>query len=266
MANNMASKGASKRTSKSNHHSEAMLSESDTEQTGSGKKVPTVKSAKGEKARAKLMRAALVVMERTGYHKMRIADVTGEAGVAAGLFYHYFPDLKSLTVEVLESYIAKSLNVKDIEKNVPKGDWFERIRAHTALVVNSYTRQPGIMRCLLQLADEDKSFASTLRENFIQQLNWLVAQMPKLFPEANMSNQQALLVVYALAGTAETLLHHYYVDQEAQLRSENTSADEMIELLAVMFYRGLFLENPPAEKLSYTTPLLNMVRQPPLKN
>ena len=58
-------------------------------------------SAKGEKARAKLKAAALVVMQQVGFHKMRITDVTQEAGVASGLFYHYFDDLKSLTLEVL---------------------------------------------------------------------------------------------------------------------------------------------------------------------
>ena len=44
-------------------------------------------SARGERARAGLKEAALAVLEREGYHKMRIADVTGEAGVAQGLFY-----------------------------------------------------------------------------------------------------------------------------------------------------------------------------------
>ena len=61
-------------------------------------------SARGEIARAKLKRAAMTVMEKTGYHRMRINDVTSEAGVAAGLFYHYFNDLKSLTLEVLKDY------------------------------------------------------------------------------------------------------------------------------------------------------------------
>ena len=58
-------------------------------------------SARGEVARAKLKRAAMTVMEQTGYHGMRIHDVTTEAGVAAGLFYHYFKDLKSLTLEAV---------------------------------------------------------------------------------------------------------------------------------------------------------------------
>jgi len=40
------------------------------------------RSARGARARARLKAAALVVLEREGYHKMRIADVTQEAGVA----------------------------------------------------------------------------------------------------------------------------------------------------------------------------------------
>ena len=47
------------------------------------------RSPKGAQARARIKRAALVVLERVGYHRMRIADVAKEAGVAQGLFYHY---------------------------------------------------------------------------------------------------------------------------------------------------------------------------------
>ena len=85
---------------------------------------PVAKSARGERARARLKKAALAVMEREGYHRMRIADVTEEAGVAQGLFYHYFSDLKSLTLEVLEDFIDPARDVEDIEKDVPRGDWY----------------------------------------------------------------------------------------------------------------------------------------------
>ena len=59
-----------------------------------GEQQRKTKSAKGEQARRKLKRAAMVVMERVSYNDMRVTDVTKEAGVAAGLFYHYFKDLK----------------------------------------------------------------------------------------------------------------------------------------------------------------------------
>lgn len=224
----------------------------------SGEAVGRGISAKGEKARAKLKAAALLVMEEVGYHKMRTTDVTARAGVAAGLFYHYFKDLPSLTREVLEDFVALSLRAEHIERDVPRGDWYAHMYAHNRLVVEAYVERPGIMRCLLQLADQDAEFALLLRKNFIQQLSWLTQHMPRLFPEAGMSEHQAMMVVYTLAGTGETILRDYYVNREQVLVEKQLSVDEMTELITVIFYRGLFLENPPLEKLHYTANLQNM--------
>ena len=215
-------------------------------------------SPKGEKARAKLRAAALSVMEDVGYHRMRISDVTKEAGVAQGLFYHYYSDLASLTVEVLEDFVSHSLRLEDIEKDVPRGDWYERILAHNLLVVQAYAERPGIMRCLLQLADSDKAFSQTLRANFVRQLGWLTRQMPILFPTAEMSEHQAMMVAYTLAGMGETILRDYYINQEGVLNDKKMSPNEMAELISVMIYRGLFLENPPTDQLRYTANLQHM--------
>lgn len=209
-------------------------------------------SQKGQQARAKLKRAAMVVLEDRGYHAMRIADVTGEAGVATGLFYHYFSDLKALTLEVLSDFVAQSRNLDQIEKNVERGDWFGRIMAHHTLVVNSYAERPGLMRCLLQMADEDSDFAALLRESYVESLQWLVARMPSLFPNAEFSEHQALLVVYAQGGSSEMLLRDYFINEDKNLRAVAVSREELIELLSIMFYRGLFASNPPADRLKYT--------------
>ena len=215
-------------------------------------------SAKGRKARAKLKAAAFSVMEELGYHQMRIVDVTGKAGVASGLFYHYYKDLKSLAEEVLMDFVGFSLRVEDIEKDVPKGDWYQRMVAHNRVVVRAYAEQPGIMRCLLQLADENEEFSAFLRQNFIRQLGWLTRVMPKLFPKSELTEHQALMVVYSLAGTGEAVLRDYYINREPALVEQELSVDEMVELISVMFYRGLFLEHPPSEKLSYSSNLQHM--------
>ena len=221
-----------------------------------------IKSAKGARARANLKAAALVVMEREGYHRMRIADVTLEAGVAQGLFYHYFSDLKSLTMEVLADFINPARDLEDIERGVAKGDWYGRIYAHNYLVVNSYARRPGVMRCLLQMADEEPEFSALLRESYREQLMWLVRLMPKMFPRARFKKHQALLSVYALAGIGEGLLREYFVNESKTLRAAQLSAEQLTELLSTMFYRALFLEHPPTEKLQYTRNLAAMNRCP----
>ena len=220
------------------------------------------KSAKGEQARKKLKRAALIVLERLGYHDMRVSDVTKEAGVAAGLFYHYFDDLKSLTIEVLTDFVAVSADVEVIEKNVAKGDWYERIHAHNLFVAKNYAERPGLMRSLLQLADEEQSFSRLLRFNYIEQLKWLVKLMPPLFPDSEQTEHEALMVIYTLAASSEVLLRDYFINHDPELTAQALDVNEIAELLSVMFYRGLFLQNPPQDKLTYTKKLAQVAWQP----
>ena len=191
---------------------------------------------------------------------MRIADVTGEAGVAQGLFYHYFKDLKSLTVEVLTDFALASNDPSEIEKGVAKGDWYARIYAHNLVIVRSYARRPGVMRCMLQLADEDPEFSGMLRENYRSQLMWLVDLMPRLFPQVEFRKHQALMVVYSLAGIGEGLLREYFINESRTLRAAKLSVEQFTELLTTMYYRALFLENPDTSELEYTRNLSGMVR------
>ncbi len=223
-------------------------------------KSPGARSARGERARAGLKAAALRVLEREGYHRMRIADVTTEAGVAQGLFYHYFTDLKSLTREVLTDYAMAGSDPAEVEKDVPKGDWYARIYAHNLVVVRSYAKRPGVMRCLLQLGDEDPEFSALLRENYRNQLMWLVDLMPRLFPDVKFRKQQALLVVYSLAGIGEGLLREYFINGSKTLRAADLTVEQFAELLSIMFYRALFLQNPDDQQLNYTRNLAAMVR------
>lgn len=222
--------------------------------------VPRPRSARGEKARAGLKQAALAVLEREGYHKMRIADVTREAGVAQGLFYHYFKDLKSLTVEVLTEFAGANNDPQLVEKDVEKGDWYGRIYAYNLLIVKSYAKRPGVMRCLLQMGDEDPEFSAMLRENYRQQLMWLVNLMPKMFPEVEFRKHQALMVVYSLAGIGEGLIREYFINESKTLRAAELSVEEFAELLTTMFYRALFLEHPEQAQLDYTRNLAGMAR------
>jgi AcrR family transcriptional regulator len=218
------------------------------------------RSAKGEQARKKLKRACIQVLERVGYHEMKVTDVTKEAGVAAGLFYHYFKDLKSLTFEVLTDFVSESGNLEAIEKNVAKGDWYERIYAHNLFVAKNYAARPGLMRSLLQLADEEQSFSKLLRSNYIEQLKWLVKLMPTMFPDSEQTEHEALMVIYTLSASSEVLLRDYFINCDPELTAESLEVEEITELLSVMFYRGLFLQNPPQEKLTYTKKLAQVVR------
>lgn len=73
--------------------------------------------AKKDTKRANMMRAAMKVFAEKGYHAATIRDIVGEADVAVGTFYFYFPDKESLfihlydeTAEFLLQAIRQALN------------------------------------------------------------------------------------------------------------------------------------------------------------
>lgn len=208
-------------------------------------------SARGQQARLRLKQAAAECLEEVGYHQMRIADVTGRAGVATGLFYHYFPDLKALVVEVLERFIARFEDTPQIERDIPRGDWFGRILAHYTLIVQAYARHPGLMRCVTQLTDEDEEFRALWRRSYQRQLQQLVVVLPRLFAGNELTDGERWLTVYALGDIGEGLLREYYIERSPEVRAFELSEAEMAEWLAVIFYRGLFLANPPRERLQH---------------
>lgn len=209
------------------------------------------RSARGEQARARLKEAAARVLERVGYRQMRVVDVTREAGVASGLFYHYFPDLNTLTIEVLQDFMQRFEAIEDIERGVAKGDWYARMHAHNRAVVESYARSPGIMRCMVQLGDEQPEFGELWRASYHRRLELLARAMPRLFPDAKLSGAQAHLVTTMLGGIGEHLLSEYYIVRAPALREMELDEAEMTEWISVMFYRALFLENPPPERLKH---------------
>ena len=68
-----------------------------------GTKASTAAEARDQDRRKTILRAAVEVFARKGYHGCRIADVAREAGVAYGLVYHYFKNKEELLQLVFEA-------------------------------------------------------------------------------------------------------------------------------------------------------------------
>jgi len=63
--------------------------------------------------RADILRAAIEVFAKKGYHGCRIADVAKQAGVAYGLVYHYFKNKEELLESVFEQSFGRFAHAID---------------------------------------------------------------------------------------------------------------------------------------------------------
>ncbi len=214
---------------------------------GNGK----AKTQKGARTRAALKDAARRVLETTPYHEIRISDITNEAGVATGLYYHYFPDLKSLLIELVEDIIGEIEDVDAKESEVKKGDWFGLLKVHVRVVVDAYMRQPGMMRCLAQMSSESPELAALWRRSIERRIGFLVDHLDKIFPQVQFSEKERVFFSYALGGVGDVFLQEYFIHRLGELCRFKASADEIAELIATMYYRALFAGMPEDGALNH---------------
>ncbi len=117
---------------------------------------------KGDRTRVRLRIACARLLEQRGYHTMRVADITEEAGVAEGLFYTYFKDKLEITLQVLTTMLEDVFSKQSLEFQPPtwhSGDHlYDAIfRANVKWILISRANA-GLMRCVLQVGDQEPEF------------------------------------------------------------------------------------------------------------
>ncbi len=208
---------------------------------------PRTRKEQAVETRARLKDATKAVLGRIGFRQMRIADVTREAGVAVGLFYHYFPDLKAVTSEVLSDFMAEM--TAKARKVPPSDDLFETLREQYKILIGHFEEQPGLMRCMLQASEEIPEFRDIWNASNRQWTNSFARRLVDRFGAERLDRKASLLMAYCLGSMSDGVMHEIYVQKNPDLAACVGSRDELAEALATLTYRAVFLTNPPAEKL-----------------
>ncbi len=98
--------------------------------------------------RRTILRAAVDVFARKGYHGCRIADVAKEAGVAYGLVYHYFKNKDELLETVFEAgwhgFFSRARAVAEGE-----GSLEQKVHAITTVAFEAYRVDPKAVKVLI---------------------------------------------------------------------------------------------------------------------
>jgi len=219
------------------------------------KSVSPPKSNKGALARSNIKKACRRTLEIVGYHKMRISDVMQEAGMANGLFYHYFPDLKSLVLEVQLDFLSR-FKGKILDKpSLSKEEWYDVGYTYYFRIVKSYALYPGVMQCMKEMMWEEPDFGVLVRLIFIKSQEESLKKLPLDGIRVNMSNNQLRIILRALGSIGEELLIDYYITKESKISKLSISERAMAEYLTSLFYQAFFLEQPPLEKIKYSKEL-----------
>jgi TetR/AcrR family transcriptional regulator, fatty acid metabolism regulator protein len=123
--------------------------------------------AQASEKRQLILRAAVRVFARRGFHACRVSDIADEAGVAYGLVYHYFASKD----EVLDTLFLERWNVmleliREVDvASSPEGEEIpvrEKLGAIASFIIDSYRHDPDLMKVIIvEVTRAANSFGDT---------------------------------------------------------------------------------------------------------
>ena len=166
-------------------------------------------------------------------------DITEQAGVAAGLFYRYFGDLRQIVAEVIGDFFSELL--KDPPPMTGVGDPYDWIYQNHRIVVTGFAKNPGILACLFGLAGDYEEFEAIWKRN-AHVWNLQVAAFVRQY--ANLSKDAAERMGFVLGAMTEGVIFQSLIRRTDDLLELGSSPNDIAEFISVMWYRAIFLKDP----------------------
>lgn len=196
------------------------------------------------KSRERLKRAARELLNERGSRNLRVQDVTARAGVASGLFYRYFHDLREIVEEISRDFFAELLTEVDpAEAHEHRYDW---IFVNLANVVRRFAANPGILACLFGLAGDYAEFDQIWKENAH---HWNLRVAAYLKREIGCDAAHARRMGFMLGAMTEGVVYQALIRETEDLLEMGGKPEDIADILAVMWYRAIYLEDPPPARL-----------------
>jgi TetR/AcrR family fatty acid metabolism transcriptional regulator len=105
------------------------------------------RAREGERREA-ILKAAVGVFAKKGYHGCRIADVAREAGVAYGLVYHYFQNKEDLLGSVFDESFGHFVRMLDAIA-ATEGPAAQKVEEIVNAAFDAYQSDPDAIRVLI---------------------------------------------------------------------------------------------------------------------
>jgi AcrR family transcriptional regulator len=220
------------------------------------RKVVTL-SRKAQQTRNRIKSAALATLNELGYRNLHITDVTRRAEVASGLFYRYFRDLRHVTHELCGD-LFRDLNCRaqSVSFDLHPYDW---IREMHLIAGERFADNPGLLACMFELPGEFEEFGDVWKSSAHQ---WNMQVAAFLQEVARLPANPAKQLAFVLGAMAEGIYYQALIRRTSDMTKIGNSPATIADVIAVIWYRTIFFENPPASKIRSSVRILEDTRAP----
>jgi AcrR family transcriptional regulator len=185
--------------------------------------------------RREIVRAAIHVFARKGFHAARVGDIAEEAGVAHGLLYHYFRSkeevLDTIFRETWTVLVEQTRGIEESGESLP-----EQIRAFASSYLGSWLAAPNVVRVTIReiaRSPEVNRRVDEVRELFVCLRRMMEAAQARGELRADAS---PLLVTWVLYGALEEILTGWVL---GQLPGGERDVERAVDGVVDVFTAGL---------------------------
>jgi len=195
------------------------------------------RSRKGAETRARLLAAAKTVFEQGGFLDARIADISKEAGLSHGAFYHYFDSKTQIFREVANEQEELLTTRRAASIPVPTSA-IERIRIGNRRFLEHYRDEARIMGVIEEVSRYDEEVNAARAATDRQYTAWAQDNIQALQDEGVAdSSIDAGIAAVALGAMVSRFAELWFVQGYAEYDFEKT-----LEQLSLMVTNALGIE------------------------
>ena len=180
-----------------------------------------------------ILRAAIRVFARQGYHKSKVGEVAAEAGVAYGLVYHYFGSKEALLEAIFRRTWKQMLRVvQEIEDSETTSQ--EQLRSVAGLVLQAWRVDPELVGVLVREVTRSPQL-----QNEVDEIALAFAALERIVARGQERGElrrdlDARLASWAFYGALEEILTGWVYerlpdDDEATSRAEQTVVSLLLD-------------------------------------
>jgi len=200
----------------------------------------TVRTNK-EKSRKheEIVKAAIRVFSRLGYHKTKVSDIAGELKISTGSFYLYFQNKRDLFIDVIDQ-VFKAIIGEAAVAIKGEDDYFERMRIRGRVFFENYTRYNEILNQLrAEIASEEDWPREKLKNIYHKLTDPVIREIKDAIVRGQVRPIDPELFAYCLTGLIEIASFRLSLDKKYTYEDVEKF---VFELLTVQVYPQIMAE------------------------
>jgi len=171
-----------------------------------------------EKKRQGIIKTAIAVFSRKGYHRTKVIDITDPLNISTGTFYIYFKNKRDLFIEVIDDVFRNIVGEASIAIK-GENDFAKRMQIRGRIFYENYIRYNEILNQLrAEMASDDQWPEEKIKKIYHGLTKPVIQEITAAVQEGIINKIDPDLLAYALTGLVEIMSLRLSLDRKYTLQ------------------------------------------------